>query len=129
MSGGLINGLKIVIKNDAPRQANAARHPITTIFVCLVLVVITWAVFAQTLRYDFINFDDPKYVLKNREIQKGLSVETVAWAVSHSHSYNWHPLTTLTHEADCQFYGLNAGRHHLTNVLLHSLGVLLLFVV
>src|ERR1044071_5653066 len=29
---------------------------------------------------------------------------------------------------DCQLHGLNAGWHHFTNVLLHSLAVLLLFV-
>ena len=30
---------------------------------------------------------------------------------------------------DCQFYGLNAGGHHLTNVLLHTATVILLFLV
>ena len=30
---------------------------------------------------------------------------------------------------DCQLYGLNAGGHHLTNVLLHTASVILLFLV
>ena len=30
---------------------------------------------------------------------------------------------------DCQLYGLNAGGHHLTNVILHTIAVLLLFLV
>src|SRR5207245_9765387 len=47
----------------------------------------------------------------------------------HVHSENWHPLTTITHMLDCQLYGLNAGGHHLTNVLLHSIAVVLFFVV
>src|SRR5262249_20462084 len=38
------------------------------------------------------------------------------------------PLTTITHMLDCQLFGLKAGWHHFTNVLLHCLAVLLLFV-
>jgi tetratricopeptide (TPR) repeat protein len=41
---------------------------------------------------------------------------------------NWHPLTTMSHMLDCQLYGLKAGWHHFTNVLLHSFATVLLFV-
>jgi tetratricopeptide (TPR) repeat protein len=40
---------------------------------------------------------------------------------------NWHPLTTISHMLDCQLYGLKAGGHHLTNVLLHIAAAVLLF--
>src|SRR5213078_2124197 len=42
---------------------------------------------------------------------------------------NWHPVTTITHMLDCQLYGLRAGGHHFTNVLLHTVAVVLLFLV
>src|SRR5271157_2861886 len=38
-----------------------------------------------------------------------------------------HPLTWLSHMADCQLFGLNSGPHHLVNVALHAANVLLLF--
>ena len=85
-------------------------------------------VFAQTLRYDFVNYDDPSYVYQNARISSGINFANVAWAFSHIHSENWHPLTTITHMLDCQLHGLNAGWHHFTNVLLHCLAVVLLFV-
>jgi hypothetical protein len=85
-------------------------------------------VFAQTLRYDFINYDDPQYVYQNTRITSGLGLSNIAWAFTHIHSGNWHPLTTITHMLDCQLHGLNAGWHHFTNVLLHCLAVVLLFV-
>ncbi len=84
-------------------------------------------VFAQTLRYDFVNYDDPRYVYQNTRIASGISFDNVGWAFSHIHSENWHPLTTITHMLDCQLYGLKAGWHHLTNVLLHGLATVLLF--
>jgi tetratricopeptide (TPR) repeat protein len=94
--------------------------------VCL--FVLTWVVYAQTLRFDFVNYDDPRYVYQNTRITSGISVANIAWAFSHIHSENWHPLTTITHMLDCQLHGLNAGWHHFTNVLLHCVSVVLLFV-
>ena len=35
----------------------------------------------------------------------------------------------MSHMLDCQLYGLNAGGHHLTNVLLHTASAILLFLV
>jgi protein O-mannosyl-transferase len=99
-----------------------------TAWICVGLFILTWAVFIQTLRYDFVNYDDPHYVYQNTRIISGINVANVAWAFTHVHSENWHPLTTITHMLDCQLHGLNAGWHHFTNVFLHCLAVVLLFV-
>src|SRR5947207_5338071 len=96
--------------------------------VCICLAVLTWIVFGQTLWHDFINYDDPRYVYENTKITSGLTTAGVAWAFSHIHSENWHPLTTISHMLDCQLYGLNAGGHHFKNVLLHTIAAILLFV-
>jgi protein O-mannosyl-transferase len=96
--------------------------------MCVCLFVVTWTVFGQTLRYDFVNYDDPSYVYQNTRITSGINLANVAWAFTHIHSENWHPLTTITHMLDCQLHGLNAGWHHFTNVLLHAIAVVLLFV-
>ena len=101
----------------------------TTAGVCIFLVVIVWLVFARTLRYEFVNYDDENYVYQNTKITIGLSLAGIAWAFTHVHARNWHPLTTMSHMLDCQLYGLKAGGHHFTNVLLHSIAVILLFLV
>lgn len=98
-----------------------------TACVCICLALLTWGVFAQTLRYDFVNYDDPSYVYQNTRITSGFSLSNIVWAFTHVHSGNWHPLTTITHMLDCQLYGLKAGWHHFTNVLLHTIAVVLLF--
>jgi tetratricopeptide (TPR) repeat protein len=98
-----------------------------SVWVCILLVVLTWVVFGQTLWHDFINYDDPRYVYENTKITGGLSISGIAWAFTHIHSLNWHPLTTISHMIDCQLYGLKAGWHHFTNVLLHTLAAMLLF--
>jgi tetratricopeptide (TPR) repeat protein len=97
--------------------------------ICIFLAAITWLVFGQTLRHDFVDYDDPSYVYENAEVMKGLTVHGIVWAFTHAHSGNWHPLTSISHMLDCQFYGLNAGGHHFTNVVLHTAAVILLFLV
>jgi tetratricopeptide (TPR) repeat protein len=108
----------------------SAGRPLSRVFyVCLALVAITWLVFGQTLGHDFVDFDDHVYVYENPSITRGLSVDGVIGAFSHAHARNWHPLTTISHMLDCQLFGLKAGGHHFTNVLLHSIAVVLLFLV
>ena len=109
----------------APDQRANSR--VTSILVCLGLVAVTWAVFGQTLAHDFVNFDDHVYVYENPLVVRGLSIEGIIGAFAHTHALNWHPLTTLSHMLDCQLYGLKAGGHHLTNIILHTISVLLLF--
>src|SRR2546430_2121150 len=97
--------------------------------ICISLAVVTWVGFGQLLQYDFINYDDPRYVYENTNITNGLTIGGIAWAFTHIHSMNWHPLTTISHMLDCQLYGLKPGAHHFTNVLLHSIVAILLLLV
>jgi protein O-mannosyl-transferase len=102
-------------------------RPWVNICISICIAALTWLVFSQTLRHDFVNYDDPRYVYENTRITSGLSMSGIAWAFTHIHSMNWHPLTTISHMLDCQLYGLKAGWHHSTNVLLHTLAAILLF--
>jgi tetratricopeptide (TPR) repeat protein len=97
--------------------------------VCIFLVAAIWLVFGQTLHHDFVNFDDDQYVYDNPVVQKGLSWEGFCWALTYGNIGHWHPLTWLSHMLDCQLYGLHAGGHHLTNLLLHGAAAILLFLV
>jgi len=97
--------------------------------ICVFLIAITWLVFGQTLSHEFVNFDDHVYVYENPVITGGLTLPGIIWAFTHSHARNWHPLTTISHMLDCQLFGLNAGGHHFTNVVLHTIAVVLLFLV
>src|SRR5213080_2835270 len=97
------------------------------IAVSLFLAAISLAVFGQTMRYDFVNFDDDLYVYNAPAIQAGLTRQGIALAFTSQHARNWHPLATISHMLDCQLYGLKAGGHHATNVILHTIAVWLLF--
>ena len=111
----------------APSFSRAFSERVVAVIVCALLVVIVWIVFGQTLRHEFVNYDDDQYVYENPMVANGLSFRGVEWAFTHAHAQNWHPLTTVSHMLDCQLYGLQPWGHHLTNVLLHALAAIFLF--
>ena len=95
--------------------------------ICFSLVAITWLVFGQTLGHDFVNYDDKTYVYGNSLVTGGLTLRGVVRAFADTQTGNWHPLTLISHMLDCQFFGLKPGGHHFTNVILHTVAVVLLF--
>ena len=84
-------------------------------------------VFCQTGGYDFVNFDDDRYVYDNDHLNHGFTWDGLIYYVYHWHSYTYHPLSTYSHMLDCQLFGLEAGGHHWTNVVLHAITAALLF--
>ena len=89
----------------------------------------TFVLFWPVYNYGFLNYDDPDYVTSNPTVQKGITTSGIGWAFSGAHAANWHPLTWISHMLDCQFFGMDAGWHHLTNLLLHALNAALLFLI
>lgn len=111
--------VKAAMKKDTP--------PLLTVLLCCLLVLAAILVFRQVGEFDFINYDDGIYVTENRHVSSGLTYENISWALTATHAHNWHPLTWLSHMIDVEFFGLQAGMHHLVNVLFHIMNSILLF--
>src|SRR5689334_5498268 len=108
-------------------QSALASARLKKLAVSLLLFVGTLVVYWPVKDCDFTNFDDPEYVTKNHHVFRGLSTESVAWAFTHIHSANWHPLTWISHMLDCQIFGTNAAGHHFVSVGIHAACAWLLF--
>jgi tetratricopeptide (TPR) repeat protein len=97
--------------------------------LCAALLFLAVAgVFMPALTHGFITYDDPVYVTGNAHVAGGLTWQNIRWAFRSTEASNWHPLTWISHMADCQVFGLHPWGHHLTNVLLHATNALLLFI-
>ncbi len=112
-----------------PKDRASSRTPVAVWIACFVLAALTFAVFGRTIGYEFVDYDVNLNVFENANVSAGLTLHGLARAFTHGSDANWDPLTTISHMVDCQLYGLHAGGHHLTNVLLHTLSVILLFLV
>ena len=97
--------------------------------ISLLLILATILTYWQVKNFDFVGYDDQEYVVENSHVQKGLTVEGIIWAFTSFHSANWHPITWLSHMLDCELYGLNPMGHHWTNLILHMINSILLFLV
>ncbi|MGA2063454.1 MAG: tetratricopeptide repeat protein [Thermoguttaceae bacterium] len=135
----------------------ARRNALTRLAIGLALVAITVAAYWGIWRLEFVYFDDPGYVGKNNPfVHRGLTWENVGWAFTSFAQSNWHPLSWLSHMADCQFFHLpdttppaaeddaakpgpaglepqaksyepDPGKHHVVNLAFHLANTLLLF--
>ncbi len=92
------------------------------------ILIATLCAYLPLGKSGFVNYDDDTYVTDNPVVQGGLTLKNVLWAMTATEASNWHPLTWISHMADVQMFGMHAGGHHLTNVLLHMLNTLLLLV-
>ena len=111
-----------------PAAPIATRPRFPVWLMAMLLLLVTIAVYWPALRCDFIGLDDAVYVTLNSHVQGGLTWESVKWAFSDTkQAAYWAPLMWLSHELDCQFFGLNPWGHHLMNVLLHGANTALVF--
>ena len=111
-------------------SAGVAKAPVfrsESVILACALLLATLAVYLPVVHHPFVNFDDPVYVVDNVHIASGLDWDTITWAFTTFYQFNWHPLTWMSHAFDVQLYGMNAGGHHATNLLLQAANALLLF--
>jgi tetratricopeptide (TPR) repeat protein len=108
--------------NDDPAKSRVA-------LTCLVLGLVTLAVFWPVGGFDFTNYDDEHYISQNAVVKGGLTLENIKWALTTTYFSYWHPLTWMSHMLDCQLFAENSGAHHLTSLFFHVLNTLLVFLV
>ncbi len=100
---------------------------VTIPILCFLLAVATITLYSPVGGHPFIAYDDQSYVYQNVHVKAGLGWATLTWAVTATEQSNWHPLTWLSHALDCQLFDLNPSGHHWMNVAIHTVNVVLLF--
>ena len=98
----------------------------------LLLFGIVFALFAPSIRYSLVDLDDLVYTVQNRIVAQGLSPGNVrkAFAPDNPAATMYMPLLWISYMADVTFFGAsldNPAPFHATNVILHALSAVLLF--
>lgn len=93
----------------------------------LLAVVLSFASFFPTLQNGWTNWDDEAYVLNNRMVQE-FSGESIAATFTTPEQVGlYHPFTILSLAVDHVVWGNEPFGYHLSNLLLHLLNVVLVF--
>ncbi|MFT5690156.1 MAG: tetratricopeptide (TPR) repeat protein [Planctomycetota bacterium] len=96
------------------------------VLAALVLLLGCALIYGRVGGFDFVLFDDDAYVYNNEMVSGGVTAESLNWALTESHSNNWHPLTWVSHMLDVEVFGLEPGGHHWVSVGLHGFAAVLL---
>jgi len=114
------------VTTHSPFPAAPRLHLVLTLaLLTLVTVVAYWRVGEA----GFVNLDDDAYVEHQALVNQGLRAPAFVWAFTGSHSNNWHPLTTLSHQLDCEIFGPRPAPMHWENLVWHILNTALVFLV
>lgn len=91
------------------------------------LILLTFIIYLKAINYEFIyNWDDSGYILKNENI-KSLDIKSIIKHFTSFQMHNYHPLTTLSYSFEYALVGENPWLYHLTNILLHCINTLLVY--
>jgi len=91
------------------------------------LVVATLAVYAGVRNHDFVDYDDFSYVVENARLRSGLGLRSIATDLLSPYFMNWSPATMISFRIDFALHELSASGYLMTNVALHAIASLLLF--
>lgn len=99
-------------------------------YVASAVALTTFLIYLPTLQNEFVEWDDPSYIIKNPNI-RSLNFTFFKWAFFGFHVSNWHPLAWVSHAIDYWAWGLNPLGHHLSSIVIHAINtfvvVLLVF--
>lgn len=114
-------------QSDAAGAAVPQFRPVVMAGAALAVLII--AAYAPVRHFDFVNYDDHRYITHNPHVQQGLTLDTIAWAFTTFEVGNWHPLAWLSHMTEVTMFGAGApGAHHMVNVALHVLNAIFVLV-
>ncbi len=112
---------------QSSEAATTTRRRLTVVSLGVVLVAAVIAAFSASTSNGWFLVDDPEYVTAEPRVLAGFTRAGIEWAFTGPHGGNWHPLTTLTHMLDVEWFGTNPGGPHAVNVGLHALACVLVF--
>lgn len=99
-------------------------RPLFWWYFSLALLVV--GCFWSAVLHDFVNWDDPTYVLENRSIQK-LNVDNLKALFTSFFQGHYHPLALLSLAIDFCLFGIEPKVYLAHNLLLHCISTCLLF--
>jgi len=96
--------------------------------LCLfLLLAFTFLVFYPSLSCEFTNWDD-NWMITDNPLIRSLSFSNLNELLfGEIYMLNYQPLVFLSYSLEYHFFGLDAGVFHFTNVMLHLLNVLLVY--
>ncbi len=112
--------------NDAVTASAAAPLPTQRSVHLIAIAAVACLLFIQSTAFEFTNWDDHLLILGNPAAQS-LSWNNLATAFTQFTVNHYHPLVIVSFAVDATLGGMTPGMFHLTNMLLHALNAVLVY--
>lgn len=102
------------------------RTMIRAIAVAVAMAALVFALYRPALYYSFTNYDEVGQILEN-PLVRSLDAGNIKKIFSSFCITSYYPVRLLSFAVDYRFWGMNPRGFHLTNVLIHALSAVLLY--
>jgi len=93
----------------------------------VILFILSFGVYVNTIKNGFV-YDDNDLILRNPQVKKASVQEIFSTPFWGERKFGlWRPITILSFRLNYLMKGFSASLFHLTNIILHSLTVLILY--
>lgn len=113
---------------DRGTDLKAKKFLTSDFFAAGIIALITILLYWKAGGAGFVSLDDTEYII-NDHIIKDLSWDGILEMFTSFRVANYHPLTTLSWAIEYKLYGYDPAMFHRTNVALHILNTLLVFMI
>ncbi len=119
-------------ERPAPRPDSSRATLLPAWLFTLLALGLGFAIYRYVGHFEFLNFDDDRFIAENPWLYRGFSWESIQWAFTANLTHfspfaeYWSPLTLLTRLADGSAFGMNPGAFHVTSAAIHVGNALLL---
>jgi len=100
----------------------------TIVAILSAIIIFTFLIYRTSLNGEFLNYDDTNNVSENVLIRH-LSLATLPQYFTHSTLYMYTPLTFISYAIDFKLWGQDPWHFKLTNLVLHLLNILLIYII
>lgn len=91
-----------------------------------VVLIIVFVLYWPMVGFQYVNYDDPKWIFRNPHVIGGISLDSLRWAMTGVVNSTWCPLTNVSFIVESSLFGVQPAVSHFINFALHAVNVLLL---
>ncbi|MBN2222751.1 MAG: hypothetical protein JW708_11130, partial [Vallitaleaceae bacterium] len=107
-------------------RVNRRKQNVFYLVVILIIGILAFGIYFNSLNNNFVNWDDPGLILKNQKI-RSLEWQNIKEIFTPKKASTYQPIRVLSYAIDYHFWKLNPAGFRLTNILFYILTCIMVF--
>jgi Flp pilus assembly protein TadD len=129
MKSGIVamgRGLESCPTDSSLNTMSRPRKRVFFLLAFFLIACLTFGIYTNSLRNDFVNWDDPGLILKNQRI-RSLELRNIQEIFTLKKASTFQPIRMLSYAIDYHFWKLNPMGYRITNIIFYILTCMMVF--